>query len=252
MTLTQYRQAYTDKSNMQRITNDRLTLLKLLAALSMLIDHYNKFINPDYSQFMFSVGRLALPIFVFVMAFNLSRTESDKMPSITLRLFLFGLMAIPAYNSMGGTILGGWWPLNVLFLLASLALVVYLLSVPTMSTWLRYASRILAALLFLLSGALVEFFWVGLGLGLTAWRLFFLFSRSENHHSGLGEFAFLALASAVFVTLLCLINGNAWVLAAIPIVLVVLWLPVGKLPRGKWFFYGFYPAHLWVLWLIKP
>jgi len=251
MTQTQYGQVYTDKLNMQRMTNDRLTLLKLLAVLSMLIDHYNKFINPDYSQVMFSVGRLALPIFVLVMAFNLSRVETNKMPSIALRLTLFGLMAIPPYNAMGGTILRGWWPLNVLFLLASLVTVVYLLNVPIRRTWLRYASRMLAALLFLLSGALVEFFWAGLGLGLTAWRLFILFSRSENSQDSSGEFAFLALASAVFITLLCLVNGNAWALAAIFLVLAVLWLPVGKLPRGKWFFYGFYPAHLWALWLIK-
>lgn len=236
---------------MLRITNDRLTLLKLLAVASMVIDHYNKFANPDYSQIMFSVGRLALPIFVFVLAFNLSRIEAAKMPKIAVRLVLFGLLATPAYNSMGGTILGGWWPLNVLFLLAGLVGVVYLLTVPVSRPWLLYVCRVLALLIFLLAGALAEFFWVGLGLGLVAWRLFVLFSRGENmRDKGRGEIAFLSLATVVLTALLCLINGNVWALAAIPFVLVVLWLPVGKLPRFKWFFYWFYPAHLCALWLI--
>lgn len=237
---------------MLRITNDRLTLLKLLAVVSMVIDHYNKFANPDYSQIMFSVGRLALPIFIFVLAFNLSRIEAGKIPKIAIRLVVFGLIATPAYNAMGGTILGGWWPLNALFLLAGLAGVVYLLAVPVARPWLQHLCRVAALLLFLIAGALVEFFWAGLGLGLVAWRLFVMFSRGESHgDKGRGEIAFLTLAAAVFTALLCLINGNAWALAAIPLVLVVLWLPVGKLPRFKWFFYWFYPAHLCALWLIN-
>jgi len=236
---------------MLRITNDRLTLLKLLAVASMVIDHYNKFANPDYSQIMFSVGRLALPIFLFVLAYNLSRIEAAKMPKIAVRLVLFGLLATPAYNAMGGTIMGGWWPLNVLFLLAGLVGVVYLLTVPVARSWQRYGCRVLAVLLFLLAGALAEFFWVGLGLGLVAWRVFVLFSRGEiQRDKGRGEIALLSLAAVVLTALLCLINGNAWALAAVPLVLVVLWLPVGKLPRFKWFFYWFYPAHLCALWLI--
>lgn len=249
---------------MLQITNDRLTLLKLLAVASMVIDHYNKFANPDYSQIMFSVGRLALPIFVFVLAFNLSRIEAAKMPRIALRLILFGLLAIPAYNAMGGTILGGWWPLNVLFLLAGMVGVAYLVSVPVERAWPRYLCRIAAVLLFLLAGALAEFFWAGLGLGLVVWRLFVLFSRGENKGKGALRFGyasafraadreeliFLAAAGAASMVLLCLVNGNAWALAAIPIVLVALSLPVGKLPRFKWFFYWFYPAHLWALMLV--
>jgi hypothetical protein len=236
---------------MLRITNDRLTLLKLLAVASMVIDHYNKFSNPEYSQIMFSVGRIALPIFVFVLAFNLSRIEADKMPTIAARLVFFGLLATPAYNSMGGTILGDWWPLNVLFLLAGLVGVVYLVTVPVARRLRLYGYRALAVLLFVFVGALAEFFWVGLGLGLVAWRVFVLFSRGENTgDKGRGEIALLSLAAAVLTALLCLINGNGWALAAIPVVLAVLWFPVVKLPRFKWFFYWFYPAHLCALWLI--
>jgi len=232
---------------MQRITHDRLTLLKWLALVSMAIDHYNKFVNPDYSKALFSLGRLALPVFLFVLACNLSRIEAAKMPRIAFRLGLFGLMAIPAYNAMGGTILWGWWPLNVLFLLAGLVTVVYLLSVPVKRRWLRYACRLTALLLFFLTGALSEFFWPGLGLGLVFWRLFVLFSRPRKCRNRV-ELAFLALVTCGLTVLLCLINGNAWALAAIVLVLFVLWLPVGKLPRFQWFFYWFYPAHLSVLW----
>lgn len=232
------------------ISNDRLTLLKLLAVASMVIDHFNKFVNPDYSQSMFLVGRLALPIFVFVLAFNLSRIEPKKMPAIAGRLVFFGLLAIIPYNAMGGTILGGWWPINVLFLLAGLVGVVYLLCVPLARPWVRHACRIAAVLLFVLAGALAEFFWAGLGLGLVAWRAFCLFSRGEKP-KGRAELIFLALSFVGFTVLLHFINGNSWALATIPVLLAVLWLPVPKLPRFKWFFYWFYPAHLWALWLIE-
>jgi hypothetical protein len=61
----------------------------------------------------------------------------------------------------------------------------------------------------------------------------------------------LVLATTVLTALLCLINGNLWALVAAPLVLLVLWMPVGNLPRCKWFFYWFYPAHLCALWLVQ-
>lgn len=234
---------------MLRITNDRLTLLKLLAVVSMVIDHYNKFSNPDYSQALFAIGRLALPIFIFVLAFNLSRIGPAKMPKIAFRLIIFGLLAIPAYNAMGGAILGGWWPLNILFLLAALVMIVYLLTVPSARSWPRHVCCAAAALLFIIAGALTEFFWAGLGLGLVVWRLFCLLSRPDTK-PGRVQLLFLAAPAIAFTALLLLINGNAWALAAVPLILIVLRLPAPSLPRFKWFFYWFYPAHLWALWLI--
>lgn len=234
-----------------RISNDHLTLLKLLAVISMVIDHFNKFANPEYSQSMFALGRLALPLFVFVLAFNLARIEATKMPAIAGRLVFFGILAIVPYNAMDGAIFAGWWPLNVLFMLAGLVGVVYLLIVPVSRPWARHACHFGAVLLFLVVGAIAEFFWVGIGLGLVAWRAFRLFSRRETKQGRvLGEGVLLILAAAVCFVLLNLINGNAWALAALPLILVLLLLPCPKLPRLKWFFYWFYPAHLWALWLI--
>ena len=45
---------------------------------------------------------------------------------------------------------------------------------------------------------------------------------------------------------LTVVNGNAWALAAIPIVLVAGSMAF-RLPRLTWVFYAFYPVHLLVL-----
>jgi hypothetical protein len=49
---------------------------------------------------------------------------------------------------------------------------------------------------------------------------------------------------------LAVVNGNAWSLAAIPIVLAASRVTL-RLPRLKWAFYAFYPAHLLVLLVVR-
>ncbi len=41
----------------------------------------------------------------------------------------------------------------------------------------------------------------------------------------------------------------AWL--AIPLIYAVRTVQLPYLPRLKWFFYGFYPGHLLILWLLK-
>lgn len=61
-------------------------------------------------------------------------------------------------------------------------------------------------------------------------------------------------ASAAAVVLACaslwIPNGNGWALAALPLIVVASRLDL-RVPRLKWAFYAFYPAHLAALWLIR-
>lgn len=47
--------------------------LKWLGLLLMTGDHVNKYLFNGTLPFLFEAGRLAMPIFVFVLAFNLAR-----------------------------------------------------------------------------------------------------------------------------------------------------------------------------------
>lgn len=232
---------------MNAVSYNRLTLLKIIAVLAMIIDHYNKFLNDGENAVMFGIGRIALPIFLFVLGYNLAHIKPEHMLRIIRRLMFFGLLAIPAYNAMGGGILWGWWPLNVLFLLAGLVSVVYLWSpVDKLNRWRQLLLRTGAVLVFLMTGLVAEFWFFGLFLGLYIYRLFSLGENAEKW-----RIAIRLLGVLISLLILGVVNGNQWALASVPVIALVLALPEVRLPRGKWFFYWFYPAHLVALWVVK-
>ena len=91
---------------------------------------------------------------------------------------------------------------------------------------------------FMLGGAFVEYLWMGVLCCLGAW----LFCREASSSRLL--LWFLGTLS------LTVVNGNAWALAAIPIVLMAGRVSL-RLPRQTWVFYAFYPAHLLLLLFVR-
>ena len=225
-----------------KVSNAALTALKLVGIMLMLIDHYNSFVKPVYSLLLYEVGRLALPLFVFVLGYNLARIPAAKMPQIMLRLLLFGVIATPLYNSLG-TGLCYWWPLNILFTLLVATGSVYLLCV-SVPPRLVIPVRLAAVVFFSVTGSVVDYFWVGPALVIVIWRVFATDSSAER------TLAYVALL--ILAGLLCLLNESLAALLALPVILVVLQLyQNAQLPRMKWFFYWFYPGHLLVLLLLQ-
>lgn len=225
-----------------KVSNAALTALKLVGIMLMLIDHYNSFVKPVYSLLLYEVGRLALPLFVFVLGYNLARIPAAKMPQIMLRLLLFGVIATPLYNSLG-TGLWYWWPLNILFTLLVATGSVYLLCV-SVPPRLVIPVRLAAVVFFSVTGSVVDYFWVGPALVIVIWRVFATDSSAER------TLAYVALL--ILAGLLCLLNESLAALLALPVILVVLQLyQNAQLPRMKWFFYWFYPGHLLVLLLLQ-
>ena len=214
------------------VSDGTLETLKWLALLLMVADHINKYGLHDASHTLFNCGRIAMPLFVFVLAYNLARPDSFKNGAQTRtlkRLALFGLLATPPFMALGG-LLAGWWPLNILFALLSLTAIIYYLEQQTIPGYL------LASAVFIVAGSSVEFWWPVLAFGIAVWW----YCKTPQ---------LTALIIAVIALLLLrLINGNDWALAALPVLCISTAINI-PMPRYQWLFYYFYPVHLSLLWL---
>lgn len=218
-------------------TNMDTSFLKLIAIISMLIDHVGSALFPD-ALWMRCVGRLAFPIFCYCLTVGLMYTHDIKR--YLLRLGVFAVVSQPFYIlafhphdffaqftnwnifftlfislvAMYGFKERKWW-------LFALALFVV--------CWWNFdysANGVLMMLIFYLCRNKPA-------LGAT---LFFLFWAPCLLHGGdvaLGAFSFDCQFFAVL---------------AAPLI----YLHTSVQPRiPKWFFYAFYPAHLAVIALIE-
>ncbi len=214
------------------VSDGTLEAVKWLALLLMVADHTNKYLLHDASQTLFNSGRVAMPLFVFVLAYNLARSDAYQLGAhvrTMKRLALFGLLATPPFMALGG-LLAGWWPLNILFALLAMTAIIYCLEEQTISCYL------IACAVFIVGGSSVEFWWPVLAFGIALWWY------CKTPHIGPVIIALVALL------LLRLINGNYWAFAALPLLIASTAVNI-PVPRYQWLFYFFYPIHLTLLWL---
>lgn len=205
---------------------EKTELLKWVALALMLGDHINKYLFNGYYEFLFNAGRICLPVFVFVLAANLSKASRPAYVRTIKRLFIFGVISSVPYYYLGTDL-----PLNVLFTLLIIVCVVFLIE---LKSYYAYAS---AAFVFTAGSAFVEFGWSATALGVT---LFYLFKTGSKL---LAILALIALSSLYFT------NGNHYALLALPL---IAFTPCFKvIPRFRWAFYAFYPVHLAALLVIR-
>lgn len=213
------------------LSSGSLEALKWLALLLMTLDHVNKHLLQASVPELFAAGRLALPLFGFVLGYNLARPgalASGSYSRIARRLAIFGTIASIPFIALGG--LGwGWWPFNIMATLLVATLCAWLIEVG------GTARLVAAAVVFIVGGALVEFWWPGLAVCLMAWAYCRRPSRLR-----------LALWIGALASLY-VINRNQWALAALPLIFAAGQVRL-NLPRGRLGFYLYYPAHLAVLW----
>ena len=219
-----------------RVSSGSLEALKWLGLVAMTGDHVNKYLFNSTLPYLFEFGRLARP----------GTLGKGIYRRVMIRLAIFGALACPSYIGMGG-VLGGWWPLNILFtLLVATAMMALVDASTILDGSVRGSDRpaewpfmLAAAGAFgLVGGAVVEFWWPALAWCFFAWCFF---KRPSWPALGL---ALAGLAS------LYLVNKNWWALLTIPAIYLAaaLDLPV---PRLKHVFYWYYPLHLSALWLIR-
>ena len=216
-----------------KLSSGTLEALKWLALILMTFDHVNKHLLHASVPELFAAGRLAMPLFGFVLAYNLARPDAladGAFKRTAWRLAVFGSIASVPFIALGG--LGwGWWPFNVMATLLVATLCAWLIEV---GGWVRIA---LASLLFILGGSVVEFWWPGLAACLFAWA----YCRRPR-------WGMLVLWTASLAALY-VINRNLWALAALPLVFAAGQVSM-KVLRIRLGFYLYYPAHLSVLWVL--
>lgn len=213
------------------LSDGSVEALKWLGVVLMTLDHVNKYLLHGSVAWIFDIGRLAMPIFAVVLAWNLARPgtlERGVYGRVTARLAIAGALATLPFVALGG--LGwGWWPLNILATLLVAAGVMFLVD---------RKQCVLAAVLFLVGGLFVEFWWPALAIAVGAWSYF----RRPSWPA-------LLLSLAGFVSLY-LVNHNFWALATLPLIVLASRVDL-SVPRLRWVFYAFYPLHLAAIWAVR-
>jgi TraX protein len=208
--------------------------LKWLALALMTCDHINSYVLGREFEWMSALGRLAMPLFGAVLAYNLARPDADargRYARTLKKLLLFGALATPPFIAGGGS-LYGWWPLNIMFLFAAATACVWLIERGGLLGWAG------AFFVFVIGGGLAEFSWPGLALTLALWWYW---------KRGSWPAAVVALACWVGMYV---VNANFWALAAIPVLATAPWWRL-RVPRLRLAFYVYYPLHIGVLWAIQ-
>jgi len=213
------------------ISSGSLEALKWIGLLLMTGDHVNKYLLHEASPTLYALGRMVMPLFGFVLMANLARPgafEAGVHLRVMKRLAIFALLATPAFVQ-----LVGWWPLNILTTLWLATWIVWLLERGGRT------AHCIAAVAFLVGGAVVEFWWPALLCCLAAWA----FLRRPG---GLRLLLWtLAMAS------LAAVNANFAAMAVLPLIWGAREVEI-PLPRSRWVFYVFYPAHLSLIALVSP
>lgn len=207
------------------LSNGTLEALKWFGVIAMTLDHVNRFILRDSYPSLYAVGRLAFPLFAFVLGWNLARPgvlDDASIKRIVARLLIFGAIATIPYVGLLGL---AWWKLNILFTLLFGAIIIFLCSRASL------AAGSLACLLFLLAGNYVDYNWAGIALCVTSWA----YSRQPS-------WPVFCLWGATLVWLTA-VNQHIATLLALPLLLIASRFDF-SVPRFQYFFYWYYPLHL--------
>lgn len=196
---------------------------KLIAALTMLIDHIGAVLYPE-ADWLRAVGRISFPVFVYLLVQGETRTKD--VWRYGLRLGLLGLVSQPIYQLTFDT-----HQLNVLFLL--------LIGLVCLRVSRQYSQ-----------------------LSLPIWLAGALAAELLNTSYGSYGIVLVLLIRAFQPTLLWWLGWLGFNLLWMSLIggwfqLPVLWVPLlfvlangQRGARARWF-YGFYPGHLALLELVS-
>lgn len=156
------------KSTLAPITlaDGTLEALKWLGIVLMTLDHVNKYLLAGQVPWLFALGRVAMPLFGFVLAYNRARPgmlANGAYRRTRNRLLRYGAVATIPFIALKAPLAYGGWPLNVLFTLWVGTLVIELLK--------RRQPKLMLVILplFAFGSLLPEYWHLGTGTVVAAW-----------------------------------------------------------------------------------
>jgi len=208
-------------------------VLKIIAVVSMLIDHSSYLIFNEFS-FMNYIGRLAFPIFAFLITEGYIHTSNLK--KYFFRLLIFALISQVPYMLL--------FPgLNILFtlVLALIAITIYN----------KLNNKILGILFVTLCSVLAHFLNFDYGwYGIAIIFIFYIFKTQKPYMNIL--FTFTTFINYIFYFAKTLRIEYLFIFIFCTLSLIPINLYNGKKGKNiKYFLYIFYPLHLIALYLIK-
>ncbi|MCK5757900.1 MAG: hypothetical protein KAH14_02320 [Clostridiales bacterium] len=215
--------------------------LKLIAACAMLIDHTAHIFFPT-DIYLRCIGRLAFPIFAFMVAIGYSKTRNVK--KYIIRMFIFALIAQIPYVYMLGDFKN--IPFNVIFTLLFGLISIYVID----------KGKPLFAITIPIVLALIAEFG---GFDHSAFGVFMVialyYTKDSKILRNITASIMILLFTATYLLTMGL-NSFVWII----ILFYLFAIPIINLYNEKkgisntftrWFFYVFYPGHILILVLLK-
>ncbi|MDR0294062.1 MAG: conjugal transfer protein TraX [Oscillospiraceae bacterium] len=222
--------------------------LKMLAMFTMLVDHIGVAFGPHMRLSLYflcrTVGRLAMPLFCFMIAEGLFHTRNAK--KYLLRLTLFALVSEVPFDRL---FMGEW--LEYSFQNVGFTLLLGFLGILLFDSFAAQGNKA-AALAAILAVGLAS---VLIRSDYTAFGVYYIFVFYYFRSNPRGRAA--ALATGVLLCAVSLLtSGEDWRYALATLAAVTAVIPIGLYSneRGRdssavrMAFYAFYPAHLLILY----
>lgn len=229
-------------------------VLKILAMVLMLIDHMWATIIPG-NDWMHYVGRLAFPIFAFLIVEGFVNTSDLK--KYLKRIFIFALIAEIPFNLMCSASIIFPFHQNVLFTLLLGLLCINEIDKIKKNPKIKDISKGVFKILIFILISIIGFVDYGIT-GILTILAFYIFRNFKL--AWLGQLISLVLLYTVFI------KGNSFIINIyereyfLPIqslgilALIPIWMYNGKRGRKskvlQYVFYAFYPVHMLCLYLI--
>lgn len=216
-------------------TNLDTDFLKLIAIVTMLIDHAGAIFFPEMDIFRV-IGRLAFPLFAYCICVGCAYTHDIRR--YALRLLFFGIISQPFYVFAFHS---EWMLPNIMFTLLAGVLCIWCIQKNTWWSWLALVGIFVAVSLSMLDYS-------------AELLIFILFYLLRNKPFWLGLVGCLNFGLVLFTG-----NKNLWLgplhvdrqgFAVLSMIPILLHTHTG-IKINKWVFYGFYPGHLLLLGLLR-
>jgi len=214
--------------------------LKLIAACAMLIDHTAHVFFPS-AIYMRCLGRIAFPIFAFMVAEGYLRTRNVE--KYMIRMLIFAIIAQIPYTLMLSNVSG--FQINVIFTLLLGLASIYAIEKGNTFT------MIFVPILFALIAEFGNFDHGAFGIFMV---IAFYYTRDSKLYRNLTASLLILLFSASYL-LRYGVNYYGWIIVAfylLPLPIINLYNSRKGIANAftRWFFYVFYPFHIMILVII--